>query len=191
MSKNPVSLANDTEARDSRPTSLWQLVDQVDDAIDEYWERWRDDPRLDRLFYAASEAANHSRLWHALGLLQAVVRRDKRGAIELSVVLAAESAIVNGGVKSLFRRSRPSHSKPRPHKLRRPLTTSFPSGHASAAMLAATMLSRRSKRVAPWYALALLVAVSRIHVRLHHASDVIAGIAVGVALGALARRILR
>ena len=45
----------------------------------------------------------------------------------------------------------------------------------------------------PWWpayaALALTVAASRIHVRIHHASDVLAGVATGLALGALARRL--
>jgi undecaprenyl-diphosphatase len=32
------------------------------------------------------------------------------------------------------------------------------------------------------------VALSRVHVRIHHASDVVGGVAVGVALGALAKK---
>jgi len=34
------------------------------------------------------------------------------------------------------------------------------------------------------------VAASRVYVRMHHASDVIAGAALGVALGVVARRVL-
>ena len=166
-------------------------IDRIDASVDAWWERFRGRPALDRLFYGASEAANHSKLWHALGAAQAAVRRDNRSAIELSVALGAESAVVNGILKSVFRRARPRHSSPRPHQLRQPLTSSFPSGHASAAMVAASLLSRRSRFGPAWYGLGLLVAVSRIHVRIHHASDVAAGLAVGAALGAAARRVLR
>jgi undecaprenyl-diphosphatase len=46
----------------------------------------------------------------------------------------------------------------------------------------------------PWwplyYAIAVVVASSRIHVKIHHASDVVAGSAIGAALGELARRLL-
>ena len=38
-----------------------------------------------------------------------------------------------------------------------------------------------------WYAIALVVATSRAHVRIHHASDVIGGIATGIVLGRLFR----
>ena len=38
-----------------------------------------------------------------------------------------------------------------------------------------------------YYAVAGIVASSRVHVRMHHASDVVAGAALGAALGELAR----
>ena len=40
-----------------------------------------------------------------------------------------------------------------------------------------------------WFALAAVVAVSRAYVRVHHASDVVGGIAVGRVLGLLGRRL--
>ena len=119
------------------------------------------------------------------------MRRDGRIAWRVSVALFAEAAVVNGLIKTIFGRRRPAFEGRRPHSLRQPLTSSFPSGHASAAMVAAAMLSRRSLWTPAYYALALVVALSRIHVRIHHASDVAAGMAVGAALGALARRLLR
>ena len=178
--------------REAAASAGSNFIDRTDSAVDAWWERrLRGRPGLDRLFYAASEAANHSRLWHALGSAQAAARRDKRLALELSMVMAVEAAVVNGLLKTLFRRARPRHSGPRPHRLRQPLTSSFPSGHASAAMVAAAMLSRGSRWRPLWYGLAVLVALSRIHVRIHHASDVAAGMGTGAVLGALARRILR
>ncbi len=166
-------------------------VNRFDELVDDWWEKQlRGRPQVDRLFYAASEAANHSLLWHALGVAQGVKRRKVRPALELSIALGLESALVNGGVKSLFRRERPEHDEPRPHNLRQPRTSSFPSGHASAAMVAAALLSRRSRWRTLWYAPALVVALSRVHTRIHHASDVAAGIGLGVLLGAVARRLL-
>lgn len=166
------------------------VVDRFDDLVDAWWDRLRGNRLADRLFYTASEAADFSLLWHTLGVAKALAADDPRLAIELSAALGLESALVNGPVKSLFRRSRPVHEGPRPHRLRQPRTSSFPSGHASAAMVAASILSRDS-RVAPlWWALAGIVATSRVHVRIHHASDVIGGTVIGLALGALARRVL-
>ena len=40
-----------------------------------------------------------------------------------------------------------------------------------------------------YYTVAAVVAASRVHVRIHHASDVVAGAALGTAFGLVARRI--
>jgi undecaprenyl-diphosphatase len=107
--------------------------------------------------------------------------------------MGAESALVNGPVKSLFRRLRPAHddSTVHPHRLRRPRTTSFPSGHASAAFTAAALLTDGSGWPARWAVngVAAVVSASRVHVRIHHASDVLGGAVLGIALGAIARRL--
>ncbi|MGC8627505.1 MAG: phosphatase PAP2 family protein, partial [Acidimicrobiales bacterium] len=100
-----------------------------------------------------------------------------------------ESVLVNGLIKSVFRRVRPVSAKPHPLPLRVPRTSSFPSGHASAAFAAAALL-RDDPLWPAIYALATVVATSRVHVRMHHASDVIAGAVVGAALGELSRHLL-
>ena len=80
-----------------------------------------------------------------------------------------------------------------PPTTRTPTTTAFPSGHASAAAFAAsTLIAWDGKRWAPWWVtVAAVVAVSRVYVRIHHASDVAGGAVVGAALAALARPALR
>jgi undecaprenyl-diphosphatase len=168
-------------------------VDRFDDAVDRFFEaRLRGRPHVDRLFYVASELGDFSLVWHLLGTGQGLMRPDGFArAVHLSASLGIESLLVNGGIKSLFRRERPVHQGERPHHLRTPRTTSFPSGHASSAFLAATLLSSGSRGKPVFFAVATIVATSRIHVRIHHASDVAGGAALGLALGALAKRIGR
>ncbi|MEQ8840465.1 MAG: phosphatase PAP2 family protein [Acidimicrobiales bacterium] len=170
-------------------TDVPAAFDRIDLTVDEWWNRLRGRAVIDRLYYTASEAADFSLLWHVCGVVQAIIEDDPRIAIGLSTALGLESALVNGPVKSAFRRSRPVHDVPRPHRLRQPRTSSFPSGHASAAMVAAALLSRHTGGAA-WYGAAAVVATSRIHVRIHHASDVAGGLVLGAALGAIARRVL-
>jgi undecaprenyl-diphosphatase len=56
--------------------------------------------------------------------------------------------------------------------------------------MAATLLANGNRRRNPfWYGLASVVAASRVHVRIHHPSDVVAGSLIGIGLGAAARRI--
>jgi undecaprenyl-diphosphatase len=90
-------------------------------------------------------------------------------------------------VKSFFRRVRPpehfTNTDPLPYGMRRPITSSFPSGHAATAFMCAVVLSR-GNRAAPFYfSLAALVAFSRVYTRMHHTSDVVAGAALGLVLG--------
>jgi len=121
--------------------SFLAMVDHVDELFDGWWDLLRGHPLVDRIYYTASEAADFSLLWHTLGVIEAIIDDDPMVAVKVSAALGIESALINGPVKSLFRRNRPVHIADRPHHLRQPKTSSFPSGHASAAMVAAAMLS--------------------------------------------------
>jgi membrane-associated phospholipid phosphatase len=169
------------------------LVATLDAAVDTALDRLRGRPVADRVFYAASAFGDWSLLWHLVAAAQAALApRHVRGAVRLSAVLGAESLVVNQGIKRLFNRTRPAFEGDHPHPLRRPSTSSFPSGHASAAFCAATLLADEHPMGAPvWYAVAAVVALSRPYARIHHASDMLAGAAIGVALGRIARSLWR
>jgi membrane-associated phospholipid phosphatase len=165
--------------------SFGDLVGQFDDAVDDAIARVRN-PTLDAIVFRLSSAADHSLLWHAFGVARALARDgDLEGAARFALAMGAESAITNGAIKSLFGRHRPADygQLEFSYGLRRPVTSSFPSGHATAAFCAATLLGGGPA----WYAAATAVAGTRVYVRLHHASDVIAGAVLGLALGAVMR----
>jgi undecaprenyl-diphosphatase len=169
-----------------------QLVVDFDEAIDRRVDRIRGHRTIDRVMYGATEVGDWSLLWHLVGFGQALLPgRDPMSAVRLSVILGTESLLVNGGIKNLFRRHRPvwEEDRPRPHRIRRPKTSSFPSGHASAAFTAAGVLSQGDPLWPLYYGLAVVVSSSRVYVKMHHASDVIAGAAIGVGLAALGRRL--
>ncbi len=166
-------------------------IQDVDDAVDAWWEQWRGHPVLDRVFFAATNAGEFSVLWHGLGVARAASGRwDWRTAVRFSAAIGLESLVVNQGVKRLFGRVRPSTAADNESALhlRQPITSSFPSGHASAAFCAATLLAPTSRLPFAVRGLAAIVATSRIHVRLHHASDVAGGAVTGALLGRAFRR---
>jgi undecaprenyl-diphosphatase len=78
--------------------------------------------------------------------------------------------------------------RPRPHRIRNPTTSSFPSGHASAAFTAAGILSEGDPLWPVYYGVAAVVASSRVYTKMHHASDVVVGAAIGVTIAAVAKR---
>lgn len=173
-----------------RRGSFLERVDAFDARVDKAFDRVRGNRVADRVFYSASTLADHGQLWLMLGALRGLRSKDGwQAAMRLGIGLAAESIIVNLGVKSLFRRRRPVHETPRPHFLRTPKTSSFPSGHATSAFTSAGLLSDRDPLWPVYYVIAFVVAWSRVYVRIHHASDVIAGIGVGVLLGRIFRRL--
>jgi membrane-associated phospholipid phosphatase len=167
-------------------------VRAVDRAVDTAVSRVRN-PVLDAVFYPLSSAADHSLLWLAAGGVREALGRARPGtAVRLAAVLGVESALTNGVVKSAFGRIRPlldepARTGPLPWGLRRPVTSAFPSGHATAGFTTAVFLSRADPGP-PWYLIAGLVGFSRVYVRLHHTSDVLAGAALGLAFGVVARR---
>jgi len=166
-------------------------IDRFDEIVDGAFDRLRGNRRVDRLFYGASAVGDHGMLWVMLGALRGL-RGDHhwQAAVRVGLGVGIESVVVNAGVKSLFRRSRPVVTEPRPFPLRIPLTSSFPSGHATSAFCAATLLADGDPHLAPLYfGAATVVALSRIHVKIHHASDVVGGVAIGLLLGQIGKRI--
>lgn len=175
----------------SRAARFWARVDRFDAWADVRWDdAFRGHPALDRAYYLASELGDFSLIWAVVGAAQGLRSdRDADAALRLGVVLAVESLVVNQGLKRVVHRPRPIHEGARPHRLRNPRTSSFPSGHASSAFTAAGVLSHHDPVLAPaYYALATFVATSRVHVRIHHASDVIAGALLGAATARLVLR---
>jgi membrane-associated phospholipid phosphatase len=174
-----------------RSGALTSAARAFDDAVDRWVERHRG-PRLDALFYGLSSAADHGLLWTALGALRAARHRDPAIGLRLGAALGAESALTNGPIKFAFRRIRPVSPPPGPlpYGMHRPRTSAFPSGHATTAFTAATLLSTDSGAGPAYFGLAALVAASRVYTRMHHASDVLAGAVLGLGMGAVARQIL-
>lgn len=182
--------------RSGEPSEVAETLDEsglihgFDRRVDTLFERHlRGKPAIDRVMYTASELADFSLLWHLIGVARALRSdRDFSAGVRLSTALAVESTLVNGVIKSLVKRERPVAEFERPLHLRVPLTTSFPSGHASAALCAASLLSDGDRLAPLYYLAAAITALSRVHVRIHHASDVVAGAALGLVLGRMVRR---
>ena len=106
-----------------------------------------------------------------------------------AAIILAES--VSGALKVWTDRDRPPLANPDPEPLvDLPETYSFPSGHAAVSFACATVLALAVPRLrVPLYALAALIAFSRVYVGVHYPFDVLAGAVLGVAI-AIALRML-
>ena len=110
-------------------------------------------------------------------------------SLRKTALLSLESWLTTGiivrGLKSVVGRARPwtgesSHSF-HPFSTRSSFA-SFPSGHASSAFAVGTVIADQSKQAyidILAYSLATLVAISRVHIDKHWASDILVGSAIG------------
>ena len=168
-------------------------VDAFDERFDALLEPIRGNPIADRVFSTASHVGDFSLIWHGIGIVRGIAKGRPDQVIVLALMVGSESLIVNQGVKRLFRRERPTQTGDDRMRVRKPTTSSFPSGHATSAAFAAMVLSGWDgpKVGMIWWKLAAIVGISRVYVRIHHGSDVVAGAVVGTLFGLIGRRIAK
>jgi undecaprenyl-diphosphatase len=174
------------------PRKLLHL--RVDAAVDNALEHIRDHKFVIIIFSIASALGDFGLLWHIIGVVRAIGSMDRLlQALIFSILIGLESLILNQGIKRLFRRSRPTEKGDTRFALRKPRTSSFPSGHSSSAFFSALVLTYFTAW--PWwllfYTFSLIIATSRVGVRIHHASDVIAGAFAGTLMGVIGLVVLR
>lgn len=143
---------------------------------------------LDPLFVALSLVGSFGLIWITLALVLALRRRLPSVFMLVTAgVLAADMLALL--LKVAVGRRRPFLVDPDQDPLvGTPLDLSFPSGHAATSFAGATLLAWYAPRFAvPLYALAALVAWSRVYVGVHYPLDIVAGAALGVAVATVLR----
>ena len=152
------------------------------------WATTHHAPWADFLMAALSTVGQGGLVWLVIGATAAVRRPRLRPLLwQVCLAILLAHVTVDLALKPLIARSRPFVAI---HDARvvvaRPPTYSFPSGHAASAMAGAfvTTLMLPRARALLW-ALAVLIALSRIYVGVHYPFDVLFGAVIGVGVGAL------
>jgi undecaprenyl-diphosphatase len=165
-----------------------------DSVGDKVFEPLRKNAVSQQVFSVASSVGDFSVVWHVIGLVCAISSVTTfRETLSLSLALGCESLIVNQGLKRIFRRDRPTVSGDDRFAVRTPSTSSFPSGHASSATCAAIILTSFTGMplAIVWILVGIVVALSRVVVRIHHLSDILGGLVAGAILGSIAVPIIQ
>jgi undecaprenyl-diphosphatase len=180
---------------DGRPAGFAGVLHAVDKRVDRWFEPLRGEPSLDAVAKLITGLGDHGLMWAATTAWRARHTGPQRArAVRALAIAGIESSIVNRTLKAAIGRSRPDRTGLQVTvggiPVREPTTSSFPSGHTLAAFCAATVMSRRHDRAgnALLFTSASLIGLSRLHLRAHHASDVVGGAAIGAALGLVGRR---
>ncbi len=135
-------------------------------------------------------------IWFVLGIILLIPKKTRKLGVLLFAGLAFSSLINNVILKDLIERPRPynldasvweaaGYTYEWPGLIKQSSSFSFPSGHTSTSIGAAfaLLLGCRKKYLAigiPAFILSLAIGFSRIYVKVHYPTDVIAGAIVGL-----------
>jgi membrane-associated phospholipid phosphatase len=128
-------------------------------------------------------AGEFAATWAAIGALGAAYDERRRTQWITAAAIGPVAVGVNFLVKVTVARERPLIEE-HPPLARAPTKLSFPSAHATSSVAAAAAMAR----IAPGarlslYGIAALICVGRPYLGMHYPSDVLAGAALGAALG--------
>jgi undecaprenyl-diphosphatase len=172
--------------------AVWGYIDSRDRRIMRKVHRWRP-PRWFRFWMISATRCGDGWLWYSLGCILLVFGGPKR----FMAVLAASAASVTGIflfklLKRVSHRKRPCHLEPHCwSRVLPPDQFSFPSGHSITAFAMAICIGMFYPQLqGALLFIAVCIATSRIILGMHFLSDVIAGAAIGAALGLSAFHIL-
>ena len=144
-------------------------------------------PVMNALAIFFNYAGEHGEIWIALALVLLAFRRSRRAGIAVAVSLLLYLVVGDCFLKPLFARPRPCDINPAVTILvARPHGHSFPSGHTASAFAAAFALWLQNRRLGtPALVLAAFIAFTRLYLYVHFPTDILGGLVLGLALGAL------
>ncbi len=142
----------------------------------------------DAFFGFITHLGDKGAVWIALGILLCFFKKTRKAGVCVLVALLFGAFVGNLALKPIFARQRPFDVKDGIYILiNAPKDFSFPSGHTLSSFSASTAVFLHSKKYgALCYALAFLIAFSRLYFYVHYPTDVIAGLVLGLVLGYLA-----
>lgn len=174
--------------------AVGKLLAAVDGAGDAALGRFRGRPWADMGAAVLSNLSDYGYVWVALALWKARRRGPaRRRAIRALAGAGVTSYSVNKLAKAVVGRGRPDGATAGAAgqlAVRSPSSSSFPSGHTLAAFCTAVVLTEGPAETAAALGFAGAVAASRVHLRAHHASDVVGGAVIGTVAGLVVRRLV-
>lgn len=166
------------------------MITQIDIMIMEWLNQFHN-PVIDGIMVFFTFLGDLAIIWFVIaGYL--MYKGRKKEAIGLVVTIILSAIVTEVLLKNIFMRPRPFiENKALFPLIARPTSSSFPSGHTTSSFAAATFLNKN--RCFGWLStgLALMISISRVYVNVHHPSDIIVGMIIGIVVGLFVQFVMK
>jgi undecaprenyl-diphosphatase len=141
-------------------------------------------PAVEAAVLKLAQAGENGLLWHAIALGGAALGgRGRRDAYFRAMKIVLATLVANTVVKQTVRRARPVLEEELPALTPVLSGRSYPSAHSSTSFAGARALASAGLPAPPLYVVAAAMALSRPYLGVHYPSDIVAGAALGDAIG--------
>lgn len=150
-------------------------------------------PILDRIMVAITTLGNAGWFFILIGIVLSCIKKTRKQGLHVLVALLFSLIFCNMILKDLVARQRPCWLMPEIELLiATPTDFSFPSGHTSASMATAASIYAYNKKYGiALFALALIIAFSRMYLFVHFPTDILGGVITGITSALLAGLVIK
>lgn len=164
---------------------MFKKIQKLDDKVIDNIIKYRS-PLKNRIMIAASSAGNMGIIWFAICMPFLIYAPWRPTGVNIIFSLAFTQLLCEVILKHIVRRERPVWKLPDQEQLiHRPKYYSFPSGHTSASFCVVAVAFFRCQPLVVFIILfcAVMIALSRVYLRVHYLSDVLVGMVLGLLCG--------
>ena len=158
------------------------LLQNIDNSILLFIKNNMHGHMMDKAMVIITSLGNGGIIWIIIAVLLMINKKYRKIGVMALGSLILSTILGEGILKHVVQRIRPSADIPAINMLiAKPLSYSFPSGHAASSFAVAGVLAKYLKKYAiGLLGLASLIAFSRLYLYVHYPTDVVAGIILGL-----------
>jgi undecaprenyl-diphosphatase len=144
---------------------------------------------MDRVMLFFTKLGDRGAIWIIYAVICACSAGLRQVSMNLTMCVSASAILGNFAIKPIFHRTRPCNAVDNTHTLllARPGDSSFPSCHTMTSFAAAVVTAWEAGGLigVTSFIFASMISFSRVYLYVHYPSDVLAGMALGIAMGGI------